>query len=333
MNLQGPQTGTALANWVGYPSTCVWTATNSAGAVVQTTETMTTLAIPAADVTYIHTDGLGSPVARTNSAGALISATRYEPYGMTAGGASPTIGFTGHVNDAETGLTYMQQRYYDPIAGRFLSIDPVTTEEDTGGNFNRYNYANNNPYRYVDPDGRFSEQACKDMAGNCSSYGGKSDEKRAGGLQPNSTAQVAMDMSAAEFEKFADGNKDWQEFKHVKIMFSDGQHSEVDRIYINQATSQAVCIECKTGPNAKYTPTQRNHATDLARGLYFVNGKNFPLAPGFFLQEGYVVRSYVYGVNTLRINRSPATERFTKAGGRLVYRSIPARASGGVIAP
>jgi RHS repeat-associated protein len=52
--------------------------------------------------------------------GALISRTRYEPYSLTAGGATPTIGFAGHVNDADTGLVYMQQRYYDPVAGRFL---------------------------------------------------------------------------------------------------------------------------------------------------------------------------------------------------------------------
>jgi uncharacterized protein RhaS with RHS repeats len=49
----------------------------------------------------------------------------------------------------------MQQRYYDPIAGRFLSVDPVVTDWDSGSSFNRYVYAQNNPYKYVDPDGRF----------------------------------------------------------------------------------------------------------------------------------------------------------------------------------
>ncbi len=46
----------------------------------------------------------------------------------------------------------MKNRYYDPHAGRFMGIDPVSVE----GNpqmFNRYAYGNNNPYRYVDPDG------------------------------------------------------------------------------------------------------------------------------------------------------------------------------------
>jgi len=107
-----------------------------------------------AGVQYDHTDGLGSPVAITNSAGAVLSRTRYEPYGLTHSGAVPTIGFTGHVNAPDIGLVYMQQRYYDPVAGRMLSIDPVTTDANSGGSFNRYAYANNSPYRYIDPDGR-----------------------------------------------------------------------------------------------------------------------------------------------------------------------------------
>jgi hypothetical protein len=35
-----------------------------------------------------------------------------------------------------------------------LSIDPVTTDANSGTSFNRYNYAENNPYKYFDPDGR-----------------------------------------------------------------------------------------------------------------------------------------------------------------------------------
>ena len=108
-------------------------------------------------VTYVHTDTLGSPVAKTNANGDVISRTRYEPYGAVNQGATPTIGFTGHVNDADTGLTYMQQRYYDPMAGRFLSVDPVLTDGKTGNGFNLYVYAENNPYKYVDPDGRFAQ--------------------------------------------------------------------------------------------------------------------------------------------------------------------------------
>jgi hypothetical protein len=53
----------------------------------------------------------------------------------------------------------MQQRYYDPIAARFLSVDPVTTDAKTGDFFGRYHYANNNPYKFKDPDGRAADLA------------------------------------------------------------------------------------------------------------------------------------------------------------------------------
>jgi len=86
-----------------------------------------------AGVAFTHTDGLGSPVARTNAARTVLSRTRYEPYGLTATGTVPTtIGFTGHVNDADTGLVYMQQRYYDPVAARFMTTDPVLTDPAEG---------------------------------------------------------------------------------------------------------------------------------------------------------------------------------------------------------
>ena len=89
-----------------------------------------------------------------NCTGALTR-TRYEAYGNTAAGTVPTgLGFTGHVNDPDTGLVYMQQRYYDPIAGRFLSVDPITTDAGNGKSFNRYEYSRSNPYTFLDRDGR-----------------------------------------------------------------------------------------------------------------------------------------------------------------------------------
>lgn len=100
---------------------------------------------------------LGSPVAVTDAAGTVIGRTAHDPYGGVIGGPKDGIGYTGHVMDARTGLHYMQQRYYDPAIGRFLSGDPVSTNPNTGASFNRYWYANNNPYRFTDPDGR---QAC-----------------------------------------------------------------------------------------------------------------------------------------------------------------------------
>ena len=50
----------------------------------------------------------------------------------------------------------MQQRYYDPVIGRFYSNDPVGFSADSPMMFNRYAYGNNNPYKFVDPNGEES---------------------------------------------------------------------------------------------------------------------------------------------------------------------------------
>ncbi|GAP66772.1 RHS repeat-associated core domain protein [Mizugakiibacter sediminis] len=111
--------------------------------------------VRAETVVYYHTDALGSPVAVTDANRNVIERTRYAPYGDTLNRPlHEGPGYTGHVTDATTGLIYMQQRYYDPTLGLFLSVDPVAVDGKIGTNFNRYWYANENPYRFTDPDGR-----------------------------------------------------------------------------------------------------------------------------------------------------------------------------------
>ena len=114
-------------------------------------------AASAQEVVYYHTDALGSPVAITYATGAVIERSEYEPYGeLLNRPLADGPGYTGHVSDQETGLSYMQQRYYDPSLGEFLSVDPVTPQGTPLLAFNRYRYANGNPYRFTDPDGRLA---------------------------------------------------------------------------------------------------------------------------------------------------------------------------------
>lgn len=110
-------------------------------------------------IRYQHTNILGSVVLETGVNGEQLTKSDYKPYGERVGGQKAGLGFTGHLEDPELGLTYMQQRYYDPVIGRFYSNDPVDIlghmrrSNQTMG-FNRYAYANNNPYKYVDPTGK-----------------------------------------------------------------------------------------------------------------------------------------------------------------------------------
>ena len=109
---------------------------------------------------YEHTDALHSPIAETDSAGNVSGGKRYTPYGEPGDSIyMQGPGYTGHVTDAATGLTYAQQRYYDPLLGIFYSTDPMLADPNTGAGFCRYCYANNNPYRFTDPDGRNGVEA------------------------------------------------------------------------------------------------------------------------------------------------------------------------------
>ena len=106
-------------------------------------------------VEYIHTDALGSPVAITDATGNVIERTVYEPYGAVVNRPlKDGPGYTGHVTDSGTGLSYMQQRYYDAEIATFLSSDPAPVAADDGSGFCRYCYVLGNPYGYIDPDGR-----------------------------------------------------------------------------------------------------------------------------------------------------------------------------------
>ncbi|MFT4926247.1 MAG: RHS repeat-associated protein, partial [Phenylobacterium sp.] len=94
------------------------------------------------------------------------SRMHYKPFGDSIEAPKDDVGYTGHKFDTDLGWSYMQQRYKDPVVGRFMSNDPVgfTGEVDT---FNRYVYAANNPYKYTDPDGRSKKQgeAAQELAG------------------------------------------------------------------------------------------------------------------------------------------------------------------------
>jgi len=121
-------------------------------------------------VVYFLPDAQGSAIAAVTEEFELCWEEEYTPYGnkyhdgegvaaiLTAGCGliGSERGFTGHIEDVSTDLVYMQQRYYDPSIGRFLSIDPAGVDEFDSKRINRYSYAENDPLGKIDPDGRNS---------------------------------------------------------------------------------------------------------------------------------------------------------------------------------
>ena len=125
---------------------------------------LTCVSVGAAErITYYHTDALGSPTAATDQQGNVVWRETYEPYGerikKEPAASTNARWHTGHVLDAAPGLQYAGARYYDPVIGRFMGVDPKGFSQGNPHSFNRYNYGGNNPYKYIDPDGAWSTDA------------------------------------------------------------------------------------------------------------------------------------------------------------------------------
>ena len=65
--------------------------------------------------------------------------------------------YRGYYYDAETGLYYLNSRYYDPSIGRFINADDISYIQPTDINgLNLFAYCGNNPVMYTDPEGTWS---------------------------------------------------------------------------------------------------------------------------------------------------------------------------------
>ncbi len=143
-------------------------------------------------VSYLTTDALGSPRIVTDATGNVISRHDYMPFGeevmagtggrMTTQGYAGNDGvkqqFTGYERDGESGgLDYAQARYYNSKHGRFTSVDPLTASASMKNpqTFNRYSYAMNSPYQFVDPLG-LKPCVTDATAGGCNNTDNKQDE-------------------------------------------------------------------------------------------------------------------------------------------------------------
>jgi RHS repeat-associated protein len=114
---------------------------------------------------FFHSDWLGSTRYLSDSAGTgLPSALRYDAFGnrSATGGTdayhSTDFQFAGasgyqqeyaSATEPGLGLQYLEQRYYDPAVGRFISPDPI----GFAGGLNLYGYAGGDPVNGVDPSG------------------------------------------------------------------------------------------------------------------------------------------------------------------------------------
>jgi RHS repeat-associated protein len=101
---------------------------------------------------FFHTDHLESVDTITTNLHD-VSHQDFEPFGANPGNALTRAGFTGHANDTDLGLIDMGGRIYDPLAGRFMTEDPVMQAPYWSQGLNPYSYVFNDPINHTDPSG------------------------------------------------------------------------------------------------------------------------------------------------------------------------------------
>ncbi len=113
--------------------------------------TSTPLFLRQNDTYYWHrTDRLGIPHTLMESNGTVVWSGAYDAFGNCEVGVETLenhLRLPGQYYDAETGLSYNLNRYYDPKTGRYLQPDPA------GDGLNPYPYVGGNPVNAIDPLG------------------------------------------------------------------------------------------------------------------------------------------------------------------------------------
>jgi len=108
----------------------------------------------------------GDVVAILDSSGVCVVEYTYDAWGRlltTTGSMSGTLGlhnplrYRSYVYDQETGLYYLQSRYYNPELCRFISADSISYlgADGTITSYNLFAYCGNNPVMGYDPTGHW----------------------------------------------------------------------------------------------------------------------------------------------------------------------------------
>ena len=118
------------------------------------------------DYWYIQ-NGQGDIAGILDSTGTQVVSYTYDSWGVpvsVTGSMADTIRainpfrYRGYYYDFETGLYYLNSRYYDPVVGRFLSADDeslILVSPDGLTDKNLFSYCDNNPIIRVDTEGEF----------------------------------------------------------------------------------------------------------------------------------------------------------------------------------
>jgi RHS repeat-associated protein len=193
------------------------------------------------DVSWFHTNHQGSVIAMSNASGAATGFANYSEYGKfgtnAAGsplnsppGGSP-FGYTGRQWDAKAGLYQYRARYYDPVLGVFLSMDPIGTKDDP----NLYMYVGLDPVNKTDPTGLYECTAgrarCARVEAAIRRIAAEAEKYEEGSTQRNALEQVVAHFGEAGVENGvvvrAAGFRELRPPNPANTRFRGGQNTEI----------------------------------------------------------------------------------------------------------
>jgi RHS repeat-associated protein len=208
---------------------------------------------------YLVKDHLASNRLTIPQSAVALQAHAYGPYGQPRIENFATVptgrGYINQQFDPETGLQYLNARYYDPDMGRFLTPDWWDPMQ-AGVGTNRYAYAGNDPINASDPNGHamwdvmlYPNQDDRDL------YHAKeaqTKEELANDLMDSADAAAASDMgnqADENFGRFGMSNKQLaaQEAVGAAIGFGIGKAGDAVGARIGQYMAKEMGQYSKVG--------------------------------------------------------------------------------------
>ncbi|CCM02460.1 uncharacterized protein FIBRA_04559 [Fibroporia radiculosa] len=109
-------------------------------------------------VNYYHGDHLGNIIAVSDDDGDVVTTYKYDAFGQVTVNGPDLSRYKYSGKEMFDGLYYFGARFYDPVTGRFVTLDNITISLAgiTASKFNQYTFSQNDPVNFIDINGNES---------------------------------------------------------------------------------------------------------------------------------------------------------------------------------